>query len=209
MVTCAASRADACGTRCSDDGQLLVEVGIVNPLIQAAPLQRIVDFARAVRGQDHERRMRGANGAELRDRDLEFRQQLEQVAFELLIGAIDLVDQQHRRARARRIDRLQQRPLDQEGVAVELLPRAGAIDAAGGVEDAQLEDLPRVVPFVDGVAEIEAFVALQANQVGAERRRPSAAATEVLPTPGSPSRNSGRCSFSARNSDTARPRSAT
>ena len=68
----------------------------------------------------------------------------------------------------RRINRLQQRPLDQKGVAVELLPRLGAIDAAGGVEDAQFEDLPRVVPFVDRVADIQAFVALQANQVGIE-----------------------------------------
>ena len=35
-----------------------------------------------------------------------------------------------------------------------------------------------------------------------------AEATEVLPTPASPSRKSGRCSLSARNSDTASARSA-
>ena len=47
-------------------------------------------------------------------RDLEFRQELEQVALELFVRAIDLVDQQHGRTRASRVDRLEQRPLDQE-----------------------------------------------------------------------------------------------
>ena len=70
------------------------------------------------------------------------------ISFELLVGAIDLVDQQHRRLRAGRIDGLQQRPLDQEGLAVELAPRAVAVERVGRVEDAQLEQLARVVPLV-------------------------------------------------------------
>ena len=37
------------------------------------------------------------------------------------------------------------------------------------VEDAQFEQLARVVPFVERVADVEPFVALQANQVGVER----------------------------------------
>ncbi len=82
------------------------------------------------------------------NRDLELRQQLEQVALELLVGAIDLVDQQDRRPRPRRVDRLQQRPLDQEGVAVQLAPGGGAVQLAGRLEDAQLDELPRVVPLV-------------------------------------------------------------
>ena len=67
------------------------------------------------------------------------------------------------------IDRLQQRPLDQEGIAIELAMRLFAVQLAGRVEDAQLEQLARVVPLVDGVADVEAFVALQANQIGVER----------------------------------------
>ena len=71
---------------------------------------------------------------------------------------------------ARRIDRLQQRALDQERIAIELAMRLVAAQLAGGIEDAQLQQLPRVVPLVDGVADVEALVALQPNQVGAERR---------------------------------------
>ena len=168
-VTCSASRADASRHALADDRQLLLERRVLDPLIQAAPLQRVVDLARAVRREDHQRRLGRAHGAELGNRDLELGEQLEQIALELFVGAIDLVDQQHRRPRARGIDRLQQRPLDQERLAVELAPRAVAIERAGRVEDAQLEQLARVVPLVDGVADVEPFVALQANQVGVER----------------------------------------
>ena len=49
--------------------------------------------------------------AELGDRDLEVGQQLQQEGLELLVGAVDLVDQQHRRLVA--ADRGQQRPLEQ------------------------------------------------------------------------------------------------
>ena len=45
-----------------------------------------------------------------------------------------------------------------------------AIDGAGRFQDPQLEQLARVVPLVHRVADVEAFVALQANQIGIERR---------------------------------------
>ena len=41
------------------------------------------------------------------------RQQLEQERLEVVVGAVDLVDQQDRRARARVLERPQQRPADQ------------------------------------------------------------------------------------------------
>ena len=169
-MTCAARRCGRARHALLDDGELLLEGRIVDPLIQAAALQRVVHVTRPVGRQDDERRVRGAHRAELGNRDLEFRQQLEQIALELLVGAIDLVDQQHRRLAAGRIDGLQQRPLDQERIAVQFLPRLRAIDAAGGIEDAQLEDLARVVPFVDRVRDVQSFVALQADHVGIERR---------------------------------------
>ena len=81
-------------------------------------------LARAVGREDDQRRLGGPHGAELGNRDLEFREQLEQEPFELLVGAIDFVDQQDGRTRAQRIDRLQQRPLDEKRLAVELAPRA-------------------------------------------------------------------------------------
>jgi hypothetical protein len=137
-------------------------------LIQAAPLEGVVDFARAVRGQDHERRLAGANRPELGNRDLKLRQELEQVSFEFLIGPIDLVDQQDRGPRSGRVDGLQQRPFDEERICVQLAPGRRAIDGLRGLEDPELEELAWIIPFVDGVADVEAFVALQTNQVGAE-----------------------------------------
>ena len=81
-----------------EDLELALEVGIVDPVIEAAPLQRVVDLARAVRGDDHDRRFGRLDGAELGDRDLEIGQHLQQIGLERLVGAVELVDQQHRRA---------------------------------------------------------------------------------------------------------------
>ena len=71
---------------------------------------------------------------QLGDRHLGSRQQLEQERLEVVVGSVDLVDQQDRRARARVLERPQQRPADQvlgpeqvllaEGLAASS-PRAG------------------------------------------------------------------------------------
>ena len=102
------------GTRVRDDLVFLLERRIVDPVVQAAALERVVDLAGPVRGQDDARRPLGPDRAELRDRDLEVRQDLEQVRLELLVGPVDLVDQQDRRNAVRRLERLEQRALDQE-----------------------------------------------------------------------------------------------
>src|SRR5436190_2245880 len=98
-----ARRADA------HDLEFPLEVGIVDPVIEAAALQRVVDLARAVARDDDDRRRlgRGLDGAKLGDRQLVLGQDLEQERVERLVGAIELVDQEHRRARLRQ--RLQQR----------------------------------------------------------------------------------------------------
>ena len=124
---------------------------------------------RPVGREDDKRRFGGAHRPELGNRDLELREQLEQVSFELLVSAIDLVDQQDRGTRPRGVDRLQQRPLDQERFAVQLPPSAGAVQLPGGFENAQLDELPGVVPLVDGVGDVESFVALQPDEIGLER----------------------------------------
>ena len=98
--------------------------GIADPVIEAAPLQRVVDFAGAVRGDDHDRRMRRLDGAELGDRHLEIGQHLEQEGLERLVGAVELVDQQHRRAGRVGLERLQQRPLDQKTFREDVVRRA-------------------------------------------------------------------------------------
>jgi hypothetical protein len=55
-------------------------------------------------------------------------------------------------------------------IAIELAVRLFATQFPGCIEDPQLQQLARVVPFINGVADVEAFVALQADQVGIERR---------------------------------------
>ena len=83
-------------------------------MIETAALERVVDFARAVRGDHDDRRMLRLDGAELGDRDLEVGQHFEQERFERLVGAVELVDQQHRRAGGIGLERLQQRALDED-----------------------------------------------------------------------------------------------
>ena len=65
-------------------------------MVQAAALEGVVDLARPVRGEDDPRRLVGLDRADLGDRDLEVREDLEQVRLELLVGAVDLVDEQDR-----------------------------------------------------------------------------------------------------------------
>ena len=69
-----------------------------------------------------------------------------------------------------RIDGLQERPLDQEGLAVKLAPRIFPFERVGGVQNPQFEQLARVVPLVDRVSDIESLVALQPDQIGLEHR---------------------------------------
>ena len=102
--------------------------------------------------------------AELGHRDLEVREHLEQKRLELLVGAVDLVDQEH--DRLARLDRLEQRPADQELGAEEL--RLVDRSLLGG---ADVQQLPRVVPLVDRVRDVQALVALEPDQPRAERLR--------------------------------------
>ena len=63
----------------------------------------------------------GLDRADLRDRDLEVGQDLEQVRLELLVRPVDLVDEQHRRDAVVGLERLQERPPDEELLAEDLL----------------------------------------------------------------------------------------
>ena len=144
-----------------DDLDLAVDRRVADPVEQRAALQRVVQLARPVRGQDHGRLAAGADRAELGDRDLEVREHLEQERLELLVGAVDLVDQEHDRLVG--VDRLEQRPANQELGPEQLVLGDGAL--LGG---ADVQQLPRVVPLVDGVGDVETLVALQPDQPRAE-----------------------------------------
>ena len=130
----------------------------------AAPLERVVELAGPVRGQHDRGHATRANRPELGNRDLEVREDLEQERLELLVRAVDLVDQEH--DRLVRVDRLEQRPADQELRAEELVLGDRSL-----LRGADVEELARVVPLVDGVRDVEALVALEPDQPGAERRR--------------------------------------
>jgi len=88
------------------DGQLSLALGVVEPLVEAAALDRVVEVARAVAGEQGQRRGLGADGAQLGDAHLVFAQVLQQEGLEGLVGAVHLVDQQHRAGRGRH-ERLQ------------------------------------------------------------------------------------------------------
>ena len=82
-------------------------------MIQTPALQRIVDFTGAVRGDNDDGRMRRLHSAEFGNSDLEVAENFQQISFERLVSAIEFVYQEHRRADYVRLQRLQQRPLDQ------------------------------------------------------------------------------------------------
>ena len=109
-----------------EDRELTLEVGVRDPVVQAPALQRVVDVARAVRRDDDDRRLLGAERAELGNGDRVVGEDLEQERLELVVGAVDLVDEQdRRRGDAERLglvrDRPEQRPLHEEALGVELV----------------------------------------------------------------------------------------
>ena len=95
----------------------------------------------------------------------------EQERLERLVGAVDLVDQQHRRAGGVRLERLQQRPLDQEALGEHVVLDAGAVVLAFGLGGADGDHLRGIVPLVDRGGDVEPLVALQPDQPAAERLR--------------------------------------
>ena len=154
-------------------------------MIEAAPAHRIVHLARAVRGEDGDRRSGSLDRAKLRNGDLIVRQQLEEEGLERLIRAVELVDQQHRRpAFRRKLERLQQRTLQKVGrrvdVALDLPDRCRCCnlcrdlrgrrrDRPRGFHRAHVQELPRIVPLVGRRGEIEPLVALQSHERPVQR----------------------------------------
>ena len=107
-MTCWASRRGCVGHPGGDYLHLLLEVRVVNPVVQAATLQGVVDFPGAVGGDDYHRRVGGPVGAQFGNGYLEVGQQLQQEPLKLLIGPVQLVDEQNRRALPAFVDGLEQ-----------------------------------------------------------------------------------------------------
>src|SRR5262245_18880661 len=92
-----------------DDRRDAPGVRVVDPVVEAAPLERVVQVTSPVRGQHDDRAEPGPAGAEFRDGDRRFGEQLEQEGLELVVAAVHLVDQQHGRPGAGMIERGEQR----------------------------------------------------------------------------------------------------
>ena len=107
-----------------DDRRFALDVGKIDIVIEAAPPQRVGELARVVRGQYDARDRHRRDRAEFGDRDLIVGEELEQERLEFLVGAVDLVDQQHRRLGAP--DRRQKRAFEQVLFGKDLL-----LDALG------------------------------------------------------------------------------
>jgi len=113
--------------------------------------------------------MGGRDGAELRHRHLEIGEHLQEEGLERLVGAVELVDQQDRGAGRIRLERLQERPLDQKALGKDIMLQPLAIVLALGFRDPDGDHLRRIVPFVDGSRHVEPFIALQADEAPPER----------------------------------------
>ena len=137
-----------------------VGVGIGDPVIDAAPAQRLGEFARAVGGQDDDRRLAGAGSCRARGcviwkSDRNSSRNASNSWSERSISSTSST----RRSGAR--SDLQQRPRDQETVVIDVdLVLAGLADR---------EQLALVVPFVERVRGVDALVALQPDQIAAEQ----------------------------------------
>src|SRR5207237_10594007 len=137
----------------------LLERWIVDPEVEAAAAQRIREVAGPIRSQDDVRTFWSPDGAELRHGDLEVGKNLEEERLELLVGAVDLVAQQHGRA-SRVRDRLQQRALEQERLGEDLRFRLRDGSAVALLQT-DVEELLGVVPLVERGRSVEPRVALQ------------------------------------------------
>ena len=127
-----------------------------------------MQLARAVGGDDHGRACAGPDRADLGDRHLEVREQLEQEGLELVVGAVELVDQQHDRLVG--LDRLEQRARER-GSGGRRGRRRRRRASAGARRAADREQLALVVPVVERLVDVDPLVALQADQARAGGRR--------------------------------------
>ena len=114
--------------------------------------------------------MRRLEHSQLRDGYLEVSQHLQQKTLEFLIGAVQLIYQQHRSAVVGRVYGLKQGPLDEEALAEQ--PRRGrlTVNVAAGLHQPYFQQLTRMVPLVNGVVYVQPLIALQADERGVQGR---------------------------------------
>ena len=179
----------------ADDIQLACAFGVVQPVVQAAALDGVVEFTRAVAGEDSDRRHIGPHRAHLGNANLVFTQVLQQKRLKRLIGAVHLVDQQHGTGH-RCLQRLQQGAADEITLLVDLTLDSGHVNllrtAAGPPQGAErplggqqghasaerggklccthVEQLCGVIPLIQRFALLQPVVTLQTDERALQRR---------------------------------------
>jgi hypothetical protein len=148
-----------------DDLDLAFGGRVADPVVEATPLQRVVQLPGPVGGEHHDRRALRLDRADLGDADLEVGEHLEQESLELVVGPVDLVDQQHGLIAGP--DRLQQRPFQQELRTEQLVHRVGARHLVLG-QGPDVQHLPGVIPLVQRLVGVDALIALKPDQFAAE-----------------------------------------
>ncbi len=143
------------------DGDDPLRLRVLQPVVEAAPPERVVQLAAPVGGEHHDRRLLRDERAQLRHRHRSLAERLEQQRLELVVGAVDLVDEQHRRARAVVAHAAQDRPLHQELLAEQV--RLGQ-RLVLGLGQPDREQLALVVPVVERLVRGQPLVALEPDQ---------------------------------------------
>lgn len=106
------------------------------------------------------------------------------------------------------LHRLQEWAPEQEALGKQVRGKGVAIAVAGGLGEADLDHLRRVIPLIDGPRRIKPLMALEPDQL-ASQRRGQRMSDLGLADPGLALEKSGRPSFSARKITVANARSET
>src|SRR5215469_13700758 len=142
--------------------QFFLKVGIVDPVVEATPFQSVAQLPGAVGSENNVWNVLCLERSHLRDADLKIRQQFEEKCLESLVGAIDLINQQHRRSLLCE-NRLEQGALEKELFAKNVLfllfdgLLCFFLDFYG-------QQLLLIVPFVNRRAHIQTLVTLQPDK---------------------------------------------
>jgi hypothetical protein len=129
-------------------------------VVDAAAAERLVEFAGAVRGEDDDGGLGGADRAAFGDGDGEVGEELEEEGLELMVGTVDLVDEED--AVAGGFEREEDGAGDEVFVGVEVdvsLPRLP-----------DREHLAGEVPFVHRRRGVDPLVALEPDELSPQDR---------------------------------------
>ena len=143
------------------DTDFAVLARVFHVVIDAPPPERVAQFPGAVGGQENQRYALGREGAEFGNGDLIIGKDFQEIGLEFLIGAVDLVNEEN--DGIFRLDGFEQGAAQQivllKNVVLALL--GGQILALGNLDG---QELPLIVPFVNGGGDIETLVALKPDQ---------------------------------------------